>query len=87
VQYWTLRWAHAHPVLTRHTDNISILEALCAEGLLETQRAEFLADAYRRYLSMEHRLKLAERGSITETAALEDLPRRVLTIWDRTFNE
>lgn len=87
VQYWTLRWAHTHPALTHHTDNISILETLRAEGLLEAQRAEFLADAYRRYLSMEHRLKLAERGSVTDIAALDDLPRRVLTIWDQTFNE
>ena len=42
VQYWVLRWAHEHPGLTRHTDNIHILEALRAEGLLEAERAELL---------------------------------------------
>ncbi|HKQ29676.1 MAG TPA: bifunctional [glutamate--ammonia ligase]-adenylyl-L-tyrosine phosphorylase/[glutamate--ammonia-ligase] adenylyltransferase, partial [Burkholderiales bacterium] len=87
VQYWILRWAHTHPVLTRHTDNINILDALQAEGLLEAERAEFLADAYRRYLSMEHRLKLAERGSVTDLGALGELPRRIRTVWDRTFND
>lgn len=86
VQYWTLRWAHAHPVLTHHTDNISILEALHAQGLLEAKRLELLVGAYRRYLSMEHRLKLAERGSVTDAATLGDLPRDVQRIWEQTFN-
>jgi [glutamine synthetase] adenylyltransferase / [glutamine synthetase]-adenylyl-L-tyrosine phosphorylase len=86
VQYWVLRWAHAHPVLTRHTDNINILEALKAEGLLTAERATLLADAYRRYLSMEHRLKLAEGGSKTDPAPFGDLPARVQHIWDETFN-
>jgi len=86
VQYWTLRWAQRHPALTQHTDNISILEALHAEGLLETRRLELLVDAYRRYLSMEHRLKLADRGSVTDPATLGDLPRTVQRIWDETFN-
>ncbi|MEK9134441.1 MAG: bifunctional [glutamate--ammonia ligase]-adenylyl-L-tyrosine phosphorylase/[glutamate--ammonia-ligase] adenylyltransferase, partial [Pseudomonadota bacterium] len=53
VQYWVLRWAHEHPGLTRHTENIHILEALKAEGLLEPERARLLTEAYRRYLSVE----------------------------------
>jgi glutamate-ammonia-ligase adenylyltransferase len=85
VQYWTLRWAHAHPALVRHTDNINILDALQAAGLLEAARAEFLAKAYRRYLSLEHRLKLADRGSVTDPAALDDLPAQVMQIWNETF--
>lgn len=87
VQYWALRWAHTHPMLTHHTDNINILDVLRAENLLEAERAEFLADAYRRYLSMEHRLKLAERGSVTDLTAFDDLPRRVRAIWDNVFND
>jgi glutamate-ammonia-ligase adenylyltransferase len=85
VQYWALRWAHAHPALTRHTDNINILDALRAAGLLESARAEFLASAYRRYLSLEHRQKLAERGSVTDPAVLAELPAQVAQIWDETF--
>ena len=87
VQYWALRWAHAHPVLSRHTDNINILDCLRAERLLPGERAEFLADAYRRYLSMEHRLKLAEGGATVDPAALGDLPARVRQVWDETFND
>ena len=85
VQYWVLRWAHEHPELTRHTDNIHILEALRAEGLLEAERAERLTQAYRRYLSVEHRLKLMERGSLANPAELEDWPTQVRQIWDETF--
>jgi glutamate-ammonia-ligase adenylyltransferase len=88
VQYWTLRWAHAHPVLTRHTDNIHLLEALRVEGLLDAPRAAFLIDAYRRYLSMEYRLKLAERGSVvTELESLGIMPQEVKRIWNETFSE
>ena len=85
VQYWVLRWAHEHPGLTRHTENIHILEALRAEGLLEAERAELLTQAYRRYLSVEHRLKLMERGSLADAAELGDWPAKVRQVWDETF--
>ncbi len=85
VQYWVLRWAHEHPGLTRHTENIQLLEALKAEGLLEPARAELLMQAYRRYLSVEHRLKLMERGSLADPAELGDWPAKVRQIWDEVF--
>jgi len=87
VQYWVLRWAHDHPGLTRHTENIHLLEALKAEGLLEPARAELLTQAYRRYLSVEHRLKLMERGSLANPAELGDWPAKVRQIWDETFKD
>jgi glutamate-ammonia-ligase adenylyltransferase len=87
VQYWVLRWAHEHPGLTRHTENIHILEALKAEGLLESERARLLTEAYRRYLSVEHRLKLMERGSLANPAELEDWPAQVRQVWDETFKD
>ena len=87
VQYWVLRWAHEHPGLTRHTENIHILEALKAEGLLESERARLLTEAYRRYLSVEHRLKLMERGSLADAAELNDWPAKVREIWNEVFNE
>ncbi len=81
VQYGMLRWAHEHPALTRRTDNIGILEALAAEGLLVEGTARTLTGAYRRYLSLEHRLKLMERGSTVDPAALDGLPGEVANIW------
>ncbi len=81
VQYSVLRWAHEHPGLTRRTDNIGILEALAAEGLLDNDKARTLTEAYRRYLSLEHRLKLMERGSTVDPATLDGLPGEVARIW------
>jgi hypothetical protein len=45
-----------------------------------------LAEAYRRYLFVEHRLKLMERGSLTDPAELGDWPERVRQIWDEVMN-
>jgi glutamate-ammonia-ligase adenylyltransferase len=87
VQYCVLRWAHAHPKLTHHTDNIRILEALRAEGLLDAGRARRLTETYRRYLSVEHRLKLMERGAVVDRAELGDGPEQVARIWDETFGK
>ncbi|MBI3570928.1 MAG: bifunctional [glutamate--ammonia ligase]-adenylyl-L-tyrosine phosphorylase/[glutamate--ammonia-ligase] adenylyltransferase [Gammaproteobacteria bacterium] len=86
VQYWVLRWAHDHPGLTRRTDNIHILEALKAEGLLEPARAQLLTEAYRRYLSVEHRLKLMERESRANPAELGDWPAKVREVWKEVFD-
>jgi glutamate-ammonia-ligase adenylyltransferase len=87
VQYWVLRWAHAHPALTRDTDNLHILQALVDAGLLEPGQSEHLANAYRRYLSMEHRTKLMERGSEVPRAELGDLPGEVQRMWRATIEE
>ncbi|MGE5242566.1 MAG: bifunctional [glutamate--ammonia ligase]-adenylyl-L-tyrosine phosphorylase/[glutamate--ammonia-ligase] adenylyltransferase [Bacteroidota bacterium] len=87
VQYWVLRWAHEHPGLTRHTDNIHILEALSTEGLLDSGQAQLLTEAYRRYLSVEHRLKLMERGATADPAELGDWPQKVRRVWDATFQD
>ncbi|OGI46698.1 MAG: bifunctional glutamine synthetase adenylyltransferase/deadenyltransferase [Candidatus Muproteobacteria bacterium RBG_16_65_34] len=87
VQYGVLRWAHEHPVLARHTDNIQLLEALAAAGRLNAGQAQTLAEAYRRYLSLEHRTRLMERGSQVDRAELGDLPERVRRIWDEVFEK
>jgi [glutamine synthetase] adenylyltransferase / [glutamine synthetase]-adenylyl-L-tyrosine phosphorylase len=85
VQYAILRWAADHPRLAAHTDNIHILQALAAAGLFGGEVAETLIGAYRRYLSMEHRTKLMERGSTVDCAELGDLPERVRRVWDEVF--
>ena len=87
VQYWILRWAHAYPDVTRHTDNINILEALAGLGLVPAERAQLLTGAYRRYLSLEHRLKLMERGTLASGDGLGSLPEQVAGIWRDVFEE
>jgi glutamate-ammonia-ligase adenylyltransferase len=85
VQYEVLRWAATYPALARQRDNIQLLQQLAAEGVLAPAVAERLAEAYRRYLSIEHHLKLMERGSEVARAELGDLPEQVQRIWGEVF--
>ncbi len=87
VQYWVLRWAHAHPALASKTDTISLLEALGRAGLLEQGRMQLLTDAYRRYLSAEQRLKLMERPPLISVAETDGYPQRVAALWHELFDE
>ena len=81
VQYWVLRWAHDHADVTRHTDNIHILQSLAAAGVIDAQRADQLADAYRRCLAIEHRLKLTEQGTRIARAEIGDVADTVTRLW------
>lgn len=86
VQYAVLRWAHAHPLLARHTDTLGILHDLETEGLLDAATVQTLKEAYCRYLSLEHHLKLMERTEV-ERAELGDWPERVRRIWEEMLGE
>jgi glutamate-ammonia-ligase adenylyltransferase len=86
VQYAVLRWVAGHPELARHTDNIHLLELLSAGDLFGPATSGRLAGAYRRYLSLEHHLKLMERGSRLSRAELGDLPEQVREIWKELFD-
>ncbi len=86
VQYAVLRWAHEYPELAERTDNIHLLRALADAGRIDRAQAETLTEAFRRYLAMEHRLKLMERRALVPRAELQDLPERVAAIWDATFS-
>jgi len=85
VQYWVLRLAHDYPELIRHRDNVHVLEALASAGLVGAQDTEVLVGAYRRYLSVEHRLKLLERRALVALDELGDFPERVARIWRATI--
>ena len=85
VQYWTLRWAPAYPELARLRGNIPILEALAGAGLLDAGTAQDLVDAYRRYLSVEHRFKLMERQALVAPEELGEYPAKVAAVWQQVF--
>ena len=86
VQYWFLWRAHQHPDLTRQRGTIPILEALADAGLLDAGTAQILVDAYRRYLSLEHRFKLMERQALVAPDELGDYPGKVATIWEQQLS-
>ncbi len=85
VQYWVLWRAHDYPKLIDQRDNVHVLEALASAGLLDAHDATVLVGAYRRYLSVEHRLKLLERRALVAWDDLEGFPERVLRIWRSTI--
>jgi len=87
VQYWALRWAHDHPAVIHHTDNIHILQSLAAAGAIDASEAEALIDAYRRCLAIEHRLKLMETGTRIARAEIGDVADTVTQSWNRVFEE
>ena len=86
VQYWVLWRAHQHPDLTRQRGTIPILEALASAGLLDAGTAQILVDAYRRYLSLEHRFKLMERQALVAPDELGDYPSKVTAIWEQQLS-
>ncbi len=85
VQYWILRHAREHPGLTGLRGNVRILEALADAGLLNATDARVLIEAYRRYLSLEHRLKLLERSALVAANELGRFPQEVTRIWRATI--
>lgn len=69
TQYLVLAFGHEHPqALTRWSDNIRILDATVAVGLLEEQEAERLKTAYCAIRNRGHRLSLLdEPGRVPDT--------------------
>lgn len=81
VQYSVLAWAHEYPSLLEYTDNIRLLEGLAAAGLLATEKAVVLADAYRSYRAHVHRQTLMEKPALLAADALAEQRLQVQGIW------
>ncbi|HNE27391.1 MAG TPA: bifunctional glutamine synthetase adenylyltransferase/deadenyltransferase, partial [Pseudomonadales bacterium] len=74
VQFSVLAQGHAHPNLLIWPDNIRILEQMAVSGLLTTEQAESLMDAYRQLRMRGHRRTLL--GEPTLIGVDELLPER-----------
>ncbi|HZV99114.1 MAG TPA: bifunctional [glutamate--ammonia ligase]-adenylyl-L-tyrosine phosphorylase/[glutamate--ammonia-ligase] adenylyltransferase, partial [Methylophilaceae bacterium] len=62
VQYLVLAHAHQHPQLTANIGNIALLELLGELGLLDKEKAEQVAGAYRLYRRLQHAIRLQGEG-------------------------
>lgn len=86
VQYLVLAHAHARPQLLRNAGNIALLQMAGALGLVDDALAREVADAYRTFRSLQHRLRLngAERARVApdEVAAATGAVRR---LWQHVF--
>ena len=83
VQYGVLAWAHDHPALLAWSDNIRLLETLEREGLLPSEEANLLCDAYRAFRAAGHRCALQDRPARVDAEAYASLRDGVRRIWDR----
>ena len=87
VQYLVLRHAHGHPNLLVWSDNIRLLETLGAEGLLASDEAALLADAYRSYRKRVHELTLQELPAVVDADEFSGFRQRVGAVWQRIMFE
>jgi glutamate-ammonia-ligase adenylyltransferase len=86
VQYLVLAHAHEHPELIRNLGNITLLRMAGTMGFIEVGLASRVADAYRTFRRIQHRLRLngAERARI-EPEAVEHETEAVRRLWHAVF--
>jgi len=86
VQYAVLRCAEQYPQLTRHTDNIEILNELADTSLIEAAVASGLIDAYRYYLQRIQSLTLDGQRLQVDAKHDRDVRKYVAGIWKHWFD-
>ncbi len=86
VQYHVLRWAHAHPELLRFTDTVRLLEMLAKTGHLDSRAAATLAEAYRVYRSLYHRLALRGESALLKCGSHAEQRQEVAEWWQNIMS-
>ena len=92
VQYLALCHACSYPALVEYTDNMRMLDAIRASGLLAEDIVGQLQGAYIFFRSLVHRRVLQNEASTLDTdsvawAEAETHAARVRGIWERVFAE
>jgi len=86
VQYLVLSNARNDQTLIEWSDNIRQLEALTAAGILQAGEAESLADIYRDYRGVLHRLALAGREGLAPVEEFAGSSETVKSLWQKFFS-
>lgn len=87
VQYLVLAHSGDHPSLLHYPDNMRILDAAQASGLLSAEEHALLAQAYLGLRSALHRFALAQLEEAELPEELAKLQIEVGQEWDRLFPE
>ncbi|MFO1467262.1 MAG: bifunctional [glutamate--ammonia ligase]-adenylyl-L-tyrosine phosphorylase/[glutamate--ammonia-ligase] adenylyltransferase [Steroidobacteraceae bacterium] len=88
VQYWVLAHAREHPELLDWPDNIRQLDSLAKTGILDQDTADWLAQTYREFRGVLHRLSLEGDGErVVDAAPFEASRQRIRQIWHDAFAE
>lgn len=86
VQFLVLAHAHVHSELVRNAGNIALLQTAGQLRLIDASLASEVADAYRAFRSIQHRLRLngAERARVARDEVERELAA-VIRLWDSVF--
>jgi glutamate-ammonia-ligase adenylyltransferase len=85
VQFMVLRWSCEHAGLLKWTDNLRLLEAIAAAGLLPADEARHLAEAYLGLRQRINRLALQDEPPLVGNEELADYRETVAAVWDRVL--
>jgi glutamate-ammonia-ligase adenylyltransferase len=84
VQYAVLAWSNQQPSLVEYTDNIRILERLNELDMLPAEQAETLAETYKSFRIIGHRLALQQqKAPVVEAKGYARQRNQVQTVWRR----
>ena len=87
VQFLVLAHAHHHPELTRNAGNIALLRMGAELGLLPPDLAEQVADAYRDYRRLQHKVRLTGAPHArVDPAPLAAMRGAVAAMWQHIFS-
>jgi glutamate-ammonia-ligase adenylyltransferase len=86
VQFLVLAHAHEHPGLVRNAGNIALLQIAGDLQLIDAALARDVADAYRTFRSIQHRLRLngAQRARVARSE-VEREADLVTRLWNSVF--
>jgi [glutamine synthetase] adenylyltransferase / [glutamine synthetase]-adenylyl-L-tyrosine phosphorylase len=87
VQFLVLACSHAHPNLTRWTDNVRLLVTLIDSGLMDHTTAYRLREAYLTYRAAVHRLSLQDHPPELPMARFRSQRDYVISAWQHFLEE
>ena len=86
VQYLVLAHARSHPELLGNAGNIALLGRAAQAGLIDPTLADEVANAYRRYRQLQHRLRLDDtQFARVATEVVAGQAESVRSLWRQTL--
>jgi len=86
VQYLVLLHARDHTELTADIGNIALLKLAGQIGLIDQTLADQVADAYREFRRLQHKIRLrGEDRARVSPAGIVSLRNAVITLWQTIF--
>jgi glutamate-ammonia-ligase adenylyltransferase len=82
VQYLVLLYSQEYKALAIWSDNVRQIQTLAETGVIDTDAAGMLKNAYLSYRSDVHRLSLQERPERVPESQYTDLRKGVISLWN-----